>query len=170
MPVLAAFDCLATPSYKTLIVRDADADAMDDDAMARARREVAASSGYQMYLWSKQDSTRVRVAVEVWDGPPTDGDGPWEGSADLLLACRSGLLLVAELAQGVPGQWTLPAAGDYRVRVRWRNRQQTRDRVTELERRIYAEDADLDRLAAGLAELEGLEEYRLDMWLERRSR
>ena len=165
MPLLAAFDCLATPAYKTLVVHDADADVSDSQAMERARHEVAASSGYQIYLWSFQDSARVRVRVHVWDELPRDDDQHWDGSATLSLTCESGLLLVTELAQDVPGQWQLPAAGRYQVRVRWRNRQEMLDRVNAVEATYFTGgDIDYEQLRARKAEFEGLEEYHLDMW------
>ena len=163
MALVAAFEALAVPHYRGLVLADEDADAFDEGLIGDGSA-VVRSNGYQVYLRSLQDEARVRVRLEVHDGPPAGPSEPSEGSADVALACATGRVLLREIAADVPGDWRLPSPGVYEGIVRWRNREEVTQRLGELAQRWLIDDDDPNRYAIGRQALDGIEQYDLALW------
>lgn len=167
MPSLAEFSTLATPVYRTLLVRDADADADIDGGatMLRANRDVVASNGYQLYLGSLQESGKVSVRLQVWDGPRSAELTDWSGQVDARLTLNTGLVIVEEITSGPAAEWRLPTgAGEYAVRAYFRHREEKADRVSRIYQEASAGGWTTGRVMESLNEVDGLEEYLLYLW------
>jgi hypothetical protein len=165
--LLAEYSTLATPAYRHLMLYDQDADAAgDDDSLALPRADqVVTGNGYLVYVGSLQDLDSVQVTLHVWDAPPGPPPETWDGSTELTLTCATGVLLLREPTQAVPGIWKLPAPGEYAVQISWRHRELMAQRQQELlDRYTSGTHVDHEALAHARERLGHPEQYRLDLW------
>ncbi|MDM4723164.1 hypothetical protein QTQ03_27495 [Micromonospora sp. WMMA1363] len=120
-----------TPDYAFFTLRDPEHDAAVNSAaaIAAARRDVAASTGYEVYVCCAQD--RLAVHATVSDSPPSDTTW-WQIVHGLRLACPSGELRLGDVT-GQATAITLPSGpGPYEVDVYHRSRETAVRRINEL--------------------------------------
>ncbi|MEV4708481.1 hypothetical protein [Actinoplanes sp. NPDC049316] len=155
------------PDHLIVVLRDIDCDAGvgGDDAITRARQNIAASSGYGVYLEAVQNLVPIHVDVDVWDGEPEAGPSPatWAGPLLMDLDCPTGELQVGdETGQAISDIRPPHGPGRYRVAFYHRGR----DEAPELERQVEAAlaaegDQRVDEL---LAAYQGRESYLFRLW------
>ena len=160
---------LVRSAHTVITIRGADADVTDMEALQRSTSDVVASSGYQLYISTIQQVIKVAVEIRVWDRPPSEGwkaEG-WTRSAPMTLELPTKVLLVEETDGEIPVTWSLRAPGVYRIHPSWRNREIAQQRLFHLLETCGPDGRplDLDCFVRGRQALEGLEEYRLDLWL-----
>ncbi|MFD8251555.1 hypothetical protein [Streptomyces werraensis] len=122
MGLLSEYSINAVPARRFIEVYDADAYLDDAAAMDAARRQVVASNGYHLYLYSLQADIPAQVDIPIWDAPPS-APGDAEGHAAITLDSETGALVVNQLSYGPAGDMTLPRPGVYRGTAWWTGRQ-----------------------------------------------
>ncbi|MFB7669336.1 hypothetical protein ACFC1R_36410 [Kitasatospora sp. NPDC056138] len=158
------FRTTATPDHGLVQIYDSDAYLPDGFAAERARETVAASSGPQLYLHSRQRTSPVELVLRVWDGPAPATEADWapEGQTAAVLDSPTGMLVVRALDPEIAGVLDLPRTGVYAVRVSWRGRGLAAAQQAALLRALA--DGPGDGQAVLAAHQEVLETYRLDLW------
>jgi hypothetical protein len=128
------------------------------DALVSAGRD-------QLIIACAQEHLGVQLTVEEWDSaPPPFSDG-YEDEAKCVLYLRGQLAIDMGLAgRAVEGLRLSGGVGDYGVRVYTRNRTAAVQSYAQL----YEQHADplSDEFQQARKELEGLEQYLLQMWRE----
>jgi hypothetical protein len=122
MGLLSEFSANAVPVRSFIRVYDADAYLGDAAAMGAARRQVVASNGYLLHLYSLQPDIPTQVDIRIWDAPPP-APGDAEGHVTITLESETGALVVNQLGYGPAGDMTLPCPGVYRGTAWWTGRQ-----------------------------------------------
>jgi hypothetical protein len=128
------------------------------DALVSAGRD-------QLIIACAQEHLGVQLTVEEWDSaPPPFSDG-YEDEAKCVLYLRGQLTIDMGLTgRAVEGLRLSGGVGDYGVRVYTRNRAAAMESYAQL----YAQHADplSDDFQQARKELEGMEQYLLQMWRE----
>jgi hypothetical protein len=119
----------------------------------------------QLWVGSLQEHIGVRLVLEEWEGAPSPhGDG-WDEEAKGKLYLR-GLLSVdmGSVGQAVGSLRLAGGVGDYAVRVYARNR----DQVVRLYHELFDQHGDPlgDEFQRAKRDLEGLEQYLVQLWRE----
>ena len=156
------------PDYCTLQLRDIDCDAGvgAHEALDEARRNVAASSGYGIYINARQDSVAVRVDVEVWDSTPdpVDADG-WTGPLAFDLDCPTGQLQVGDnMGNTIAGIDPPQGPGRCTVTVYHQGRDQAADAERTILHVMGSQGAGVEQIEALQARYAGAERYLLQLW------
>jgi hypothetical protein len=119
----------------------------------------------QLWVGSLQEHIGVRLTFEEWDTPPPAFGDAWEDEAKATLYLRGQLSVnMGSAGRAVDGLTLAGGVGDYVVRVYARNRREVM--------RLYEElfDRGLDPLSDEFQQarknLEGLEQYLLQIWRE----
>jgi hypothetical protein len=110
MGLLSKYSANAVPGRSFIKVYDADAYLGDAAAMGAARRQVVASNGYHLHLYSLQPDIPTQVDIRIWDAPPP-APGNAEGHVTITLESETGALVVNQLGYGPAGDMTLPRPG-----------------------------------------------------------
>jgi hypothetical protein len=128
------------------------------DTLIKASRD-------QLLIACAQEQLGVQLTIEEWDdAPPPFSDG-YEDEAKCVLYLR-GQLAVGVGATGHPVQWLRLSGGvgDYGVRIYTRNRVAALQSYNELFEQH--EDPLSDEFQQARKELDGLEQYLLQLWRE----
>ncbi|WP_019031022.1 hypothetical protein [Salinispora arenicola] len=147
-----------TPDYALFTLRDPEHDAAvgSATAIAAAREDVAASTGYEIYVCCAQD--RLAVHAVVSDFPPP-ALSEWQLVHGLPLACLTAELRLGD-GTGQGTAITAPAGpGTYEVDVYHRGRDAAVRRISEL-RQSSAKGRPSEE---GLVRSAGIEEYYLHL-------
>jgi hypothetical protein len=157
---LATYQLVTVPSYRLITLRDQDCDAAPDSAgtIDDARRAVAASDGYELFIDCAQDILSVTVSVDVRNESPELSHAT-DRSAVLDLECPSGELALGSPTGDAIGIEVEP--GIYSLIVEYEGRQAAVGRRREILDERARSSADLYTAANGSA---GPEQYRLSMW------
>ncbi|RJQ76652.1 hypothetical protein D5S17_17465 [Pseudonocardiaceae bacterium YIM PH 21723] len=150
-------DYLYCPDYRIITLRDRECDAGSgiDEALDRARRDVAASTGYELVILCEQDELPVSTTVRMWEKEPSLEDGVLRFE----LECPTGELVLGS-PTGEAYALGLPAGpGRYAVAVTYSGREEARDRAQQYIRRL--DDEDIDELVESWA---GTERYQVHLW------
>jgi hypothetical protein len=123
------------------------------------------ASREQLVVSCAQEQLGVQLTIEEWDdAPPPFSDG-YEDEAKCVLYLR-GQLAVGVGASGRPVQWLRLSGGvgDYGVRIYTRNRAAALQSYREL----FEQHSDplSDEFQQARKELEGMEQYLLQLWRE----
>nr|WP_199512160.1 hypothetical protein [Nucisporomicrobium flavum] len=155
------------PDYCTLLLRDIDCDAGvgASTAMDEARRNVAASSGYGVYISARQNLIAVRVDGQVWDSVPAPVVGEeWAGPVSVELDCPTRLLQVGDMmGNAIDGINPPPGPGRYTVYVYHRGRERAVQAEDEIHQ-VMGATGDDEQIDALQARYEGIERYLLRLW------
>ena len=167
MALLSRHTLTLRPDYCTLLLRDIDCDAGvgASAALDEARRNVAASSGYGVYINARQNLIAVRVDVQVWDSVPEPAVGEgWAGPVSVELDCPTGLLLVGDMMGNVIDGIDPPTgAGRYTVSVYHQGRERAAQAEDEIHQ-VMGSQGDDEQIEALQARYEGIERYLLRLW------
>jgi hypothetical protein len=119
----------------------------------------------QLWVGSLQEHIGVRLTFEEWDtAPPAFGDA-WEDEAKATLYLRGQLSVdMGSAGRAVAGLTLAGGVGDYVVRVYARNRRE----VMRLYEELFDRGVDplSDEFQQARKNLEGLEQYLLQIWRE----
>jgi hypothetical protein len=153
------------PERLTFRVHDPAAD-LDGPAAPLPPIDALVSAGRdQLIVACAQEHLGVQLTIEEWDSaPPPFSDG-YEDEAKCVLYLRGRLSIDMGLAgRAVEGLRLSGGVGDYGVRVYTRNRAAAVQSYAEL----YEQHADplSDDFQQARKELEGMEQYLLQMWRE----
>lgn len=117
----------------------------------------------QMLVGSLQKHVPVSLVMEEWDGAPVAGD--WDEEAKSHLYLRGQLTIDMGAAGIAVGAMRLVGGvGDYATRVYARNREQVAQLYDDLSDR-YGDPLG-DEFARAKKDLEGIEQYLLQLWRE----
>lgn len=119
----------------------------------------------QMCVGSLQSYVSVALVLEEWDGAPIAGE--WDEEAKSHLYLRGKLTVdmgSAGAGIAVGAMRLIGGVGDYAVRVYARNREQVAGLYTDLSDRYR--DPLGDEFARAKKDLEGIEQYLLQLWRE----
>jgi len=157
-----------SPAYKLLVLRDRYCDAAvgADEAIAEANRNMAASTGYEIYLVVRQDLVDVRADVEIWDGDPGENRqaDAWTGPTVFDLDCPTGELVLGSPTGTYIGGIDPPqGSGRYAVALYHRGREQAEEAWREVAAVMGLPDNDA-RIAELLDRHAGVEQYLLRVW------
>ncbi|GIF09929.1 hypothetical protein [Actinoplanes siamensis] len=128
MPLVSSSLIDLRPSHGTFTLRDVDADAGvgASKAIKRAWEEVAASTGYEVWVVRAQDMLLVAVEVQTWDSvpdePPSGTD--WLGPVILPLRCATGDLILSDDARCLDDIVAPAGPGNYTVQVFYAGREE----------------------------------------------
>lgn len=159
-------DLLAYAEYGLLTVRDQDCDAGigANEAIDRARKNVAASTGYELFIHCAQDLFKIAADLEVWDGAPPANVATerWSDPLEFELHCPSGDIALGSPTGAAIGLSLPDGAGVYAIQVHHTGRDTATVRFQDYVRRlgtIPAEQSDREGQSAA-----GIERYLLRMW------
>ncbi|MFI5586310.1 hypothetical protein ACIA5G_14810 [Amycolatopsis sp. NPDC051758] len=156
---LATYQLVTVPSYRLITLRDQDCDAAPDSdgTIDDARRAVAASSGYELFIDCAQDLLSVTVTVHVRTDSPEVSRA--DRSPVLELECPSGELALGSPTGDAIGIEVEP--GTYSLIVEYEGRQAAAERRQEILDERARSGTDLHTAANASA---GPEQYLLSMW------
>lgn len=122
MPMVSTHRIQLRPSHGMFSLRDVDADAGlgSTEAINAAHRDIAAGTGYEVWVRRAQDMLLVDVEVQTWDstpdGPPADHD--WQGPLTFPIEFPTGELYLADLSETSLPVFAAPAGpGTYTLQV-----------------------------------------------------
>jgi hypothetical protein len=130
-----------TPDYAMVTIRDADSDAAvgSAEAIDAACRDIAASTGYEIYVCCVQDRLAVTVDVSV------DNNAVWEdadGLIELPLTSPTGQLRVGDVTGAAIAVDLPDGPGLYQVTIGHRGRAAAAELVLRLNRDLSGIDFD----------------------------
>lgn len=153
------------PDRRMFRIHDATDDPDARTGPVPATDALVSSNREQMLVMSLQENVDVRVTIEEWDSaPPAFSDG-YEDEAKCVLYLRGQLTVdMGPAGRAVDGLRLSGGVGDYGVRVYTRNRKAALTSYAEL----FERDTDplSDEFQQARKELEGLEQYLLQLWRE----
>jgi hypothetical protein len=146
-------------------VLDATADPDAPGSPVPIEGALVSSSREQLLVTSLQENVGVRVTIEEWDSaPPAFSDG-YEDEAKCVLYLRGQLSVdMGPAGRAVQGLMLAGGVGDYGVRVYARNRAEVVRQYGELFERNF--DPLGDEFQRARRQLDGLEQYLLQLWRE----
>ncbi|WP_018255398.1 hypothetical protein [Salinispora mooreana] len=149
------------PDYQLFTLRDIDSDAGvgAGEAIASAIRDIAACTGYELYVKVVQDLLPVTVTVEIWDTSPgpTNPSANWSPTSVFRLQSPTGqLVLSAPTGDAFDGIDPPSGPGTYAIDVHHRGRQEADD----ARQKLLQDTTRLDEPGARPS----LEHYLLRMW------
>ncbi|MFY1702965.1 hypothetical protein ACN28G_14660 [Micromonospora sp. WMMA1923] len=117
------------PDYQLFTLRDIDSDAGvgAGEAIGTAIRDVAACTGYELYVKVAQDLLPVAVTIEIWDARPglPDRDATWSPTSVFRLQSPTGqLVLSAPAGDAFDGIDPPSGPGTYAIEVHHHGRQE----------------------------------------------
>ena len=119
----------------------------------------------QLWIGSLQDHVEARLTLEEWDGAPPNGSDGWDEEAKAELYLRGRLTIdMGSAGFAVEALRLVSGVGRYAARVYARNREQ----VANLYHQLFDRYADPlgDDFARAKRELEGIEQYLVQLWRE----
>jgi hypothetical protein len=117
----------------------------------------------QMLVGSLQKHVAVSLVLEEWDGAPIAGD--WDEEAKSQLYLRGQLTIdMGSAGVAIGAMRLIGGVGDYAARVHARNREQVARLYNDLSDR-YGDPLG-DEFARAKRDLEGIEQYLLQLWRE----
>jgi len=153
------------PDRRMFRIHDAAVDADAPGGPVPPSDALVSSNREQMMVMSLQENIAVRVIIEEWDSaPPAFSDG-YEDEAKCVLYLRGQLSVdMGSAGHAIRGLKLAGGVGDYGVRVYARNRAQ----VVRLYDELFERDFDPlgDDFQSARKELDGLEQYLLQLWRE----
>ncbi|MGW5715318.1 hypothetical protein ACWEVP_04065 [Amycolatopsis sp. NPDC003865] len=157
---LATYQLVMVPSYRLITLRDQDCDAAPDSASTidDARRAVAASDGYELFIDCAQDILSVTVSVDVRNESP-ELSRAIDRSPVLDLQCPSGELALGSPTGDAIGIEVEPGA--YSVIVEHEGRQAAAERRQQILDERARSSTDVHTAANESA---GPEHYVISMW------
>jgi hypothetical protein len=163
----ASHDLRLVPDYRFFTIRDADSDAgVDaDQAITESNRNIAAGTGYELYVTVAQDLIPVDTHLEIWDAPPPPPEGEegdWSPWFDFTIACPTGLIRLGDATANAIAAELPDGPGVYHIQLRHHGRQQAMDALRSFNGRFV--NRDLLDLGRELHSHAGLEQYHLRMW------
>ena len=117
----------------------------------------------QLWIGSLQDHVEARLTLEEWDGPPPNGSDGWDEEAKGELYLRGQLTIdMGSAGRAVHALRLVSGVGRYAARVYARNREQ----VARLYDQLFDRYSDPlgDEFARAKRELEGIEQYLVQLW------
>ncbi len=156
------------PDYRMVVLRDVYCDAAvgSGDAISEASKNVAASTGYEIYTLASQDLISVRADVEVWDSAADDDltTAGWTGPLTFDLDCPTGHLQVGDIMGTVITGIDPPqGAGRYKVALFHQGREQADQARYEI-LKVMGTPGDEERIAVLQRQNSGLERYLMRIW------
>ena len=153
------------PDRKMFRVLDATADPDAPGSPVPLEGALVSSSREQLLVTSLQENVGVRVTIEEWDSaPPAFSDG-YEDEAKCVLYLRGRLSIdMGPAGRAVESLRLSGGVGDYGVRLYTRNRTAAVVSYADL----YQQFADplSDDFQQARKELQGMEQYLLQLWRE----
>ncbi len=153
------------PERMMFRVHDPDADIDSPGAPGPPVDALIKSSRDQLIISCAQEHLGVQLTIEEWDdAPPPFSDG-YEDEAKCVLYLRGCLTIdMGSAGRAVDGLRLSGGVGDYGVRVYTRNRTAALQSYGEL----FEQHADplSDEFQQARKELEGLEQYLMQLWRE----
>jgi len=117
----------------------------------------------QLWIGSLQDHVEVRLTLEEWDGAPPNGSDGWDEEAKGELYLRGQLTIdMGSAGRAVHALRLVSGVGRYAARVYARNREQAARLYDQLFDR-YGDPLG-DEFARAKRELEGIEQYLVQLW------
>ncbi|WP_216216864.1 hypothetical protein [Amycolatopsis aidingensis] len=163
--LLAEHHFVTVASYRLLTLRDQDCDAgvNADHAIDEAAENIAASTGYELYINCAQDLFAITVRIAIWDDEPSiEQQGRTQTGRILTLICPTGEL-VLDSPTGEALALELPSgSGTYAISVRDEGRTEAivlRQNVLKQTDTPAGED-----LHTAAQRYGGIERYTIDMW------
>ena len=117
----------------------------------------------QLWIGSLQDHVEARLTLEEWDGAPPNGSDGWDEEAKAELYLRGQLTIdMGSAGRAVHALRLASGVGRYAARVYARNR----EHVAQLYRQLFDRYGDPlgDEFARAKRELEGIEQYLVQLW------
>ncbi|MFI7520674.1 hypothetical protein [Micromonospora globbae] len=157
-----------SPEYRMVVLRDVYCDAAVNSsaAISEANKNVAASTGYDIYIVVSQDLIRVRADVEIWDEAPDDDlcAHGWAGPLTFDLDCPTGNLQVGDIfGTVITGIDPPKGPGRYAVVLFHRGREQAERARYEI-LKVMGTDGDDERIADLQRQHSGIEQYLMRIW------
>jgi hypothetical protein len=153
------------PDRRMFRISDATADPDSWHVPVPPSGALVSSNREQMVVMSLQEHVGVRVTIEEWDSaPPVFSEG-YEDEAKCVLYLRGHLSVdMGSAGHAVRSLHLAGGVGDYGVRVYARNRAE----VVRLYDELFERDFDPlgDDFQRARNELDGLEQYLLQLWRE----
>ncbi|MEU4562367.1 hypothetical protein AB0F72_28630 [Actinoplanes sp. NPDC023936] len=162
------------PGSAVFSLRDVDADAGTGyaEAIRQAISEVAASTGYEVWVSRAQDMLQIAVEVQIWDGAPDTGPagGDWNGPLTFKLRCASGELILSDTdARSLTGIATPHGPGNYTVEVYYAGREEAADECRAVTR-VFMSLPPEDQLTYLDEHGRGIERYLLRLFNGKKAR
>jgi hypothetical protein len=153
------------PDRQTFRIHDPVADLDGPTAPPQPVDALISTGRDQMVVRCAQEHIGVRLTLEEWDeAPPPFSDG-YEDEAKCVLYLRGWLSIdMGPAGRAVEGLRLSGGVGDYGVRLYTRNRSATVTSYADLYQR-YADPLS-DDFQQARKELEGMEQYLLQLWRE----
>ncbi|WP_433270299.1 hypothetical protein ACQPWR_14765 [Micromonospora vinacea] len=155
------------PDYRMVVLRDVYCDAAvgSTAAISEASKNVAASTGYEIYIVVRQDLIEVRADVELWDAVPDDDLSAygWTGPLMFDLDCPTGSLQVGDMGGAITGIDPPEGPGRYAVALFHRGREQADGARYEI-LKVMGADGDDGCIADLQRQHYGIEQYLMRIW------
>ncbi|WP_140157999.1 hypothetical protein [Micromonospora sp. NBS 11-29] len=157
-----------SPDYRMVVLRDVYCDAAvgSTAAIREANKNVAASTGYEIYIVVSQDLIKVRADVEIWNEAPDDdlSASGWTGPLTFDLDCPTGNLQIGDIfGTAISGIDPPRGPGRYAVALFHRGREQADEAFREI-LRVMGTDGDDERIADLQRKHSGMEQYLIRIW------